>query len=118
MKIQTQLAQCFTEQEMLAAAAPAEGIEIRGMAGEHATLIKVQTRKGYGLAMHSHPQEQMVCVLSGRVRFTYENQAPHEVGPGEFVRIPGNVAHLGETLEDAVTIEIFCPARNDILAGN
>ncbi len=115
MAIGERLGEHYTYEDAPTAARPQEGLQLRGITGDHTTLVEVTARKGFSMGMHSHAHEQMIYLISGRVRINYENQPPQDVGPGEFVRIPAHVAHDPVNLEDTVTVETFGPARDDLL---
>ncbi len=55
--------------------------------------------KGTGAKAHHHPQEQVICILSGRVRAKMGDQE-FEVGPGEAILIPPETEHSVEALEE------------------
>lgn len=64
---------------------------------------------------HKHSQEQAAVILSGRVRM-HVGGAVKELGPGEGYRVPSNLPHHIEILEDAVLIDFFSPKREDLKA--
>ncbi len=70
---------------------------------------------GSQLPVHSHPQEQIAHVISGRVRFNVDGET-REVGAGESLYLASNVPHGAETLEAALVIDTFSPPREDYLA--
>jgi quercetin dioxygenase-like cupin family protein len=41
-----------------------------------------------------------------------------DLGPGDVVRIPPNVPHEAEALEDTLDIDVFSPPREDWITGN
>lgn len=66
-------------------------------------------------AAHKHPQEQAAVILSGRARM-YIGNSVKELGPGDGYRVPSNVPHHIEVLEDAVLADFFSPKRDDLKA--
>ena len=82
-----------------------------------AAMYQMRAELGAGstLPVHSHPQEQIAHVVSGRIRFNVDGEA-REVGAGESLYLPSNVPHGAETLEAAVVIDTFSPPREDYLA--
>lgn len=65
---------------------------------------------------HAHHNEQMVLVLSGRVRlFVGQDAEPVELGPGDMMRLPPHMVHGGEALEDCRLIDAFSPPRTTVL---
>src|SRR4051794_4660438 len=68
------------------------------------------------MPIHSHPQEQIAHIISGRVRFVVDGRE-HEVGPGDSLYFGSNVPHgVLETIEAATIIDTFSPPRDDYLA--
>ena len=76
--------------------------------------MRAELAQGSTLPIHSHPQEQIAHVLSGRIRFNVDGVA-REVGPGESLYLASNVPHGAEVLESAVVIDTFSPPRDDYL---
>ena len=66
--------------------------------------------KGEGAVPHAHPQEQVMVVLSGRLRVTIDGQTT-ALGPGEGFLAPPNVQHQVEALED--TLALSCKGLVD-----
>ncbi len=77
--------------------------------------MRAELQAGSQLPVHSHPQEQIAHVLSGRIRFNVDGQE-REVRAGESLYLASNIPHGAETLEAAVVIDTFSPPRNDYLA--
>ena len=77
--------------------------------------MRAELAAGSVLPVHSHPQEQIAHVLSGRVLFKVDGK-PIEVGPGESTYFASNQPHGAETLEAAIVIDTFSPPRDDYLA--
>lgn len=77
--------------------------------------MRAELDAGSRLPVHSHPQEQVAHVLSGRIRFQVDGET-REVGAGESLYLASNVPHGAETLEAAVVIDTFSPPREDYLA--
>ncbi len=70
---------------------------LRPFAGKGLMAVRVEGPKGAQAPAHSHPQEQMTLVVSGRLRFRVGAEW-REVGPMEAVHIPGGVEHEAEVL--------------------
>jgi len=66
-------------------------------------LTKIAFKQGYGAETHQHPEEQVLYVLAGRMRFTCGDET-YEVGPGEGSFHPSNVPHSVVALEDTVAL--------------
>src|ERR1700691_3099049 len=75
-------------------------------------LVRHTMKKGWVGTRHSHPHEQMVYIVSGRIRFEYP-AGTFEVGPGDCFLVPGSVEHQASALEDCEVLDIFTPMRED-----
>jgi len=64
---------------------------------------------------HSHPQEQIVHILEGKMRLIVEG-VPHELSAGESFYLASNVPHGVETLSATRVLDTFSPPRTDYLA--
>ncbi|HUV31213.1 MAG TPA: cupin domain-containing protein [Acidobacteriota bacterium] len=62
---------------------------------------------------HTHPHEQVVNVIEGRLELTVDGQA-QVLEPGLAAVVPGNVPHSAKALSRCRTIEAFCPVREDL----
>jgi quercetin dioxygenase-like cupin family protein len=85
--------------------------------GEAMTLARITLASGAVVPEHSHANEQIATVVSGRLRFTLGDEA-REVGAGESVLIRADVPHTVEALEDSVVLDAFAPRREDWIAGD
>ena len=91
---------------------PMDLIERRRIMGEKVMISDIFLRQGFSVASHSHDNEQMAVVLSGRIRFTIGagDEAREEIlEGGEVLHLPSNVAHGAEALEDTRILDIFSP---------
>jgi quercetin dioxygenase-like cupin family protein len=75
-------------------------------------LVRHMMKKGWVGVRHSHPHEQMVYVVSGRIRFQHPGGVL-EAGPGDSFLVPGNAEHQASALEDAEVLDVFTPYRED-----
>jgi len=82
----------------------------------HMTIAQFHLARGGVVPRHSHENEQVTCVLSGRLRFVLDD-GEQIVEAGETLRLSPWVHHEVEVLEDAVVIDIFSPIRADWVAG-
>jgi quercetin dioxygenase-like cupin family protein len=64
---------------------------------------------------HSHPQEQIVHILEGKMRLIVEG-VPHELSTGDSFYLASNVSHGVETLLATRVLDTFSPPRKDYLA--
>src|SRR2546421_7235295 len=70
---------------------------------------------GSRMPAHSHPQEQIVHILEGKMRLIVEG-VPHELSIGDSFYLPSNVPHGVETLSVTRVLDTFSPPRDDYLA--
>lgn len=85
--------------------------------GEGIMLARLELKAGCTVPVHSHHNEQVSTVLSGRIKF-FLGERELILGPGETLVIPRNVPHGAEVLEDFVGFDIFNPPREDWLSGS
>ena len=62
--------------------------------------------KATGAKPHHHPSEQIIMVLSGRLRMRIDNEV-RDIGPGEVALILGNQEHEQMALEDGTRFISF-----------
>jgi quercetin dioxygenase-like cupin family protein len=70
---------------------------------------------GSKMPEHHHPQEQVVHILSGRMKLIVEGTA-HEMTTGDSFYLAGNVPHGVETIEETRVLDTFSPPRDEYLA--
>ena len=64
---------------------------------------------------HSHPHEQISCVVSGRVRY-FLGEEHADLEPGDLVTIPSGVPHSIQLLSASLRLaDAFHPVREDFL---
>jgi quercetin dioxygenase-like cupin family protein len=78
-------------------------------------LVRHEMCAGWRGAVHKHPQEQMVYVISGRLQITVDGEQI-DASTGDNFIVGANVEHQATALEDSVVLDIFSPAREDYLA--
>ena len=94
----------------------APGIQRRTIvSGATMYQMRATLEAGSRLSEHSHPQEQIVHVISGRMKLIVAG-TPHELGPGDALYLASNVPHGADTIEDTTVIDTFSPPRDDYLA--
>jgi quercetin dioxygenase-like cupin family protein len=80
--------------------------------GPQSMVTKMRYRTDNLIPFHSHPNEQVGYVLSGRIA-VLTRDARHELGPGDTYAIPANVEHSIEIIEQAEEVQVFTPPRED-----
>lgn len=90
------------------------GVERAGFRGDNVLLVMNWLDPGMEVNPHSHPFEQVVFIVKGRMRFTVGDDVL-ECGPGSLVRIPPDVVHCGEPIgdEQVLNLDVFSPIRED-----
>ncbi|MEP6686393.1 MAG: cupin domain-containing protein [Verrucomicrobiota bacterium] len=71
-------------------------------------------KAGSVMPAHSHPQEQIVHILEGRMRLIVGGVS-HELTTGESFYLASNIPHGVETLEETRVLDTFSPPRDDYL---
>lgn len=85
---------------------------------ERMMIAHVYLKQGDEVPLHSHENEQITYILSGALRFWLGGDAEHvTVRAGEVLVIPSNLPHRALALEDTLDLDVFCPPRQDWLAG-
>jgi quercetin dioxygenase-like cupin family protein len=87
---------------------------IRPFTTDDVQVVFVEAGAGTQLPAHSHPEEQLTFVISGRIRVEIEGQAPFEIGPHELAHFPANIPHHVEVMEDTVSYDVFSPANQEL----
>jgi quercetin dioxygenase-like cupin family protein len=70
---------------------------------------------GSRMPEHRHSQEQLVHILSGKMRLIVDG-TPHELSPGDSFYLASNVPHGVETIENTRVLDTFSPPRDEYLA--
>jgi quercetin dioxygenase-like cupin family protein len=70
---------------------------------------------GSRMPAQSHPQEQIVHILEGKMRLIVEG-VPHELSTGDSFYLASNVPHGVETLSATRVLDTFSPPRDEYLA--
>ena len=95
-----------------------EGLERQVLAfTPHVMLVRHLLKAGWKGARHSHPHDQLVYVVGGRLQFICGDTS-FEVGPGDSFVVPGQVEHQAAALEDAEVLDVFVPFREDYAASS
>ena len=82
-------------------------------------IAHVYFKKGDDVPQHSHENEQLTYIVEGALHFWLGPDGSQEitVRAGEVLVIPSNVLHRALALEDTLDVDVFCPPRQDWLAG-
>jgi len=85
--------------------------------GDTITVARVYLSKGCVVPEHHHPNEQISMMEQGALKFVLAGQEKI-VRAGEVLRIPPNLPHSAEALEDSVGVDVFAPVREDWVRGD
>jgi quercetin dioxygenase-like cupin family protein len=81
------------------------------------TLARLRLRKYAVVPEHSHVNEQITMLESGKLKFFIEG-TEQILRAGEMLEIPPHAPHRIEALEDSVAIDLFSPCREDWKRGD
>ena len=70
---------------------------------------------GSKMPAHQHPQEQIVHVVSGRMKLIVDGR-PHELKAGDSFYLASNIPHGVETTDETRVVDTFSPPRDEYLA--
>lgn len=94
-----------------------DGMKRAGFRGDDCLLTFNWIDPGLGrLEPHSHPFDQVVLCMAGRMMLEIEGEAM-ECGAGTIARVPAGAEHTGWALGDEpiLNIDVFAPPREDYL---
>ena len=88
------------------------GITRQVLDGDRQTMVRYVYQPGAVFPVHSHPEEQVTVVISGRIRFTVAGEAI-ELSAGQAAVIPSDVPHGAEVVGDEAveTFNALSPRR-------
>jgi quercetin dioxygenase-like cupin family protein len=84
------------------------------ISGQNATIAQIVLKKGATVPRHSHINEQFAWIVSGELKFVFDDREI-VAGAGDVVVIPPNEPHSAVALEDTVDVDFFAPRREDWL---
>lgn len=90
------------------------GVSRCAFRGDNVLMVMNWLQPGMEVRPHSHPFEQVVYIVKGRIRFRIGDDVV-EAGPGSVLRIPPDVEHCGEPIGDEPVhnLDVFSPIRDD-----
>jgi len=94
-------------------------ISRRVITGERMMIAHVYLKKDDEVPRHSHENEQITYVVEGALHFWFGEDGAQEltVHAGEVIVIPSHLPHRALALADTLDVDVFCPPREDWLAG-
>jgi len=75
-------------------------------------MVEITFEKGSTITRHSHPHEQIGCLIKGRLQFELGDEKA-DLGTGDSWVVPGNTEHAATALEDSLVVEVFSPVREE-----
>src|SRR4051812_9381869 len=85
------------------------------VSGETMYQMVAELQGGSRMPEHSHSNEQIVHILSGRMRLIV-NGTGHELVAGDSFYLAPHVPHAVDTLENTRVLDTFSPPREEYLA--
>ena len=70
---------------------------------------------GSKMPAHRHSQEQIVHILSGRMKLIVDG-TPHDLKAGDSFYLASNIPHGVETIDETHVVDTFSPPRDEYLA--
>src|SRR5260370_42240596 len=96
---------------------PEPGLRRRILAhNEHMMLVEHRMETGWAGTRHSHPHDQMVYVIEGRLRFSCGTEV-FEVASGDSFVLRGGIEHQAWASEPGIVLDVFTPCREDYVAS-
>ena len=84
--------------------------------GEKEMVVFWKMKAGAHAAAHSHPNEQIFWMLSGKMEFRLGKEK-RLCGPGDVGVVPAGAEHEAWFPEDTEVIDIWSPPREDFYTG-
>jgi quercetin dioxygenase-like cupin family protein len=84
---------------------------------QHITIARIGLAEGALVPTHAHVNEQVLNMISGRLKVVLDG-VERVLHGGQTLVIPPNVPHSVEALEDTVAVDIFSPVREDWIRGD
>ena len=85
--------------------------------GSSITIARIAIAQGGSVPTHAHINEQVMNVISGRLKVVLDGVEMVLPG-GQSLVIAPNIPHSVEALEDTVAVDVFSPAREDWIRGD
>ena len=97
----------------MSATHPEPGLTRRiGSYNDKLMLAEHHMQKGWAGVRHSHPHEQLVYVVRGRLKVIVGGTT-FEAGSGDSFVVRGGIEHEAAALEESLVVDVFAPTRDD-----
>jgi len=83
--------------------------------GGNLMMARFSFDAGAAAEWHSHPHEQVSCIVSGEIDYFTEGQPPQRLSAGCSFYVPSNLKHRVAALVPTVILDIFSPQREEFL---
>jgi quercetin dioxygenase-like cupin family protein len=77
-------------------------------------IAEHKMEKGWSGALHSHPHDQAVYVVSGKIRVDSQGKT-YDLGPGDTFVVRGGIEHGASAVEESIVVDVFTPCREDYI---
>lgn len=81
------------------------------------TIARIVINAGGAVPTHSHMNEQVMNIISGRMKVVVDG-AEMVLHGGQTLVLPPHVPHSVVAIEDTVAVDVFSPAREDWIRGD
>src|SRR5712672_1386897 len=103
----------FVKSAQMSTTNPEPGLTRRiGSYSDKLMLAEHYMQKGWSGPRHSHPHEQLVYIVSGRLKAVI-GETILEAEAGDSFIVPGGIEHEAAALENSVVVDIFTPSRDE-----
>jgi quercetin dioxygenase-like cupin family protein len=103
----------YAPTDATAVTSPEHGMHRQVLAyNQKVMLVRHQFSKGWEGQAHSHPHEQLVYVVTGRIQF-HGGGKTLDLRAGDSLIVAGDVEHQASALEDSEVLDVFTPYRSD-----
>ncbi|MFC1988881.1 cupin domain-containing protein [Chloroflexota bacterium] len=92
---------------------PEPGITQYIVWGNNSMLVYAYFEENVSIPLHNHPNEQILTVISGELSFTLGDET-RLMKPNDAVLVLPDIRHSAKSGPGGcVTVEVFCPPRED-----
>jgi quercetin dioxygenase-like cupin family protein len=77
-------------------------------------IAEHKMEKGWSGALHSHPHDQAVYIVSGKIRLKSQGKT-FDLGAGDTFVVRGGIEHGASAIEESVVVDVFTPCREDYI---
>ena len=109
----------ITEAKNVPGVSIAPGVERRVLAyGGSLMLTQFTFAAGAIAEWHSHPHEQVSCIVSGEIDYCTEGHPPVRLTAGGSFYVPPNLRHRVVAILPTVIVDVFTPQREEFIVKN